>query len=49
MQCWSGRIDVKSFLEERYTEQEIGLILNHPQPKINQLLELVSKARGGAG
>ncbi|HQP31444.1 MAG TPA: hypothetical protein PLB81_08945 [Deltaproteobacteria bacterium] len=44
MQCWSGRIDVRAYLEGRYTEREIADILAPPQPKINQLLELVRKA-----
>lgn len=45
MQCWSDRIDVRAYLEDRYSEQEIAAILVPSQPKISQLLELVRKAR----
>jgi len=48
MQCWSAQIDVRAYLEGRYNEQEIEAILKPPQPKINQLLELVRKAREDA-
>jgi len=48
MQCWSARIDVRAYLEDRYSEQEIADILVPSQPKISQLLELVRKAREDA-
>jgi len=48
MQCWSSQIDVRAYLEGRYSAQEIAAILAPPPPKINQLLELVRKAKGDA-
>jgi len=48
MQCWSNRIDVRTYLESRFNDQEIDAILTPPPPKINQLIELIRKARGDA-
>ena len=48
MQCWTSQIDVRAYLEGRYSDQEIAAILAPPPPKINQLLELVRRAREDA-
>jgi len=48
MQCWSNQIDVLAYLESRFNDREIAAILSPAQPKINQLLDLVRRARGEA-
>lgn len=48
VQCWSSQIDVREYLRKRFNDQEIAAILSPGQPKINQLLDLVRRAKGQA-
>ncbi|HDP24081.1 MAG TPA: hypothetical protein ENN34_01425 [Deltaproteobacteria bacterium] len=45
LDCWFQHFDVISFVETMFTPEEIASFLSPPQPKINQLLELIEKAR----
>ena len=43
--CWQGYLDVKSYLEERYTPEEIEAILAPPKPKLASIVELIEQAK----
>ena len=43
--CWHENFDIKAYLFENYTEEEIAKILAPSQPKVASLLELIEKAR----
>ncbi|HQI01426.1 MAG TPA: hypothetical protein PLF54_06800 [Deltaproteobacteria bacterium] len=47
--CWSHEIDVRRYLEKKYTPEEIRQILSPPKPKLLQIIEIAKKAsaRGG--
>jgi hypothetical protein len=45
--CWQGRFDVVSLLQERYTPEEIGAILAPPKPKLTSIVELIERAKKG--
>jgi hypothetical protein len=47
--CWSHEIDVRSYLEKRYTPEEITQILSPPKPKLLQIIEIARKASAKNG
>ncbi|MBN2297515.1 MAG: hypothetical protein JXM72_02920 [Deltaproteobacteria bacterium] len=49
LDCWHERFDVHSYLREIYSEEEIGMIVSPPKPKLLQIIELARKARGNSG
>ncbi len=49
LDCWFENFDVKSFIEEHYEPEEIKAFLTPPKPKMASLVELIQKAKEGAG
>jgi hypothetical protein len=43
--CWHNRLDIYTFLKEHYSDEEIDLIFAPPKPKIENLLNLIEKAK----
>ena len=43
--CWQKRIDINTFINEHYSEEELNQIFRPPKPKIESLLSLVEKAK----
>jgi hypothetical protein len=43
--CWQGRMEILTFLEDHYTEEELEQIFIPPKPKIESLINLVEKAK----
>ncbi|MBN1126682.1 MAG: hypothetical protein JXA82_16885 [Sedimentisphaerales bacterium] len=43
--CWFQTIDIKTFMQTHFTEQQIQAILAPPKPKMTSLIELIQKAR----
>ena len=43
--CWSGKIDVREYIEKNYSKEEIEKALTPPQPKMTQLFELIERAK----
>jgi hypothetical protein len=45
LDCWHEIFDIQAYLHDFYSEGEIELFLAPPQPKINQILDLINQAR----
>lgn len=45
LDCWHEIFDVRAYIQGFYSEDEIDMFLAPPEPKINQILELINKAR----
>lgn len=43
--CWQGSFDVMSYLKQRYSDEQIEVILAPPKPKLVSLVELIERAR----
>jgi len=43
--CWKGRMEIQTFLEDHYTEEELEKIFIPPKPKMESLVTLVEKAK----
>jgi hypothetical protein len=43
--CWQGRIDVRKFLDEHYSPEELEKSFVPPKPKIESLVELMERAK----
>jgi len=43
--CWKGRLDIRTFLEGHYTQKELGQVFTEPKPKVESLVRLVEKAK----
>ena len=43
--CWQAQIDINMFLEDHYSEKELGQVFTPPKPKIESLMGLVEKAK----
>ena len=43
--CWQMRIDIDRFLYEHYSTEGLNRIFGPPKPKIENLLELIDKAK----
>jgi hypothetical protein len=43
--CWKEHMDIDTFLEDNYTEEELDQIFAPPKPKIESLVNLVEKAK----
>ena len=43
--CWHQNFDIKAYLYDNYTEEEIAKILAPPQPKVATLVDLIEKAK----
>ena len=46
--CWFEHFDIKSFMNQHYTEQQIRQILAPPQPKMVSLFEMIRQAQDNA-
>jgi hypothetical protein len=45
VECWQGQFDITTFLEERYSGEQIESFLASPKPKLTSIIELIEKAR----
>jgi len=43
--CWSGKLDVKSYVEGVYSREEIDRAFSPPKPKMTQLFDLIQQAK----
>ncbi len=43
--CWLGRFDVASFVQEHYTEEQIQRIHEPPKSKLASIVELIERAK----
>lgn len=43
--CWEGRLDIKRFLEQHFSEEAHNRIFAPPKPKLASLVEMMEKAR----
>jgi hypothetical protein len=43
--CWQGRMDISTFLDEHYSEDELERIFTPPKPKVESLLGLIDKVQ----
>ena len=43
--CWQGQMDIETFLDEHYSEDELNRIFAPPKPKIESLVGLMEKAK----
>ena len=43
--CWKTHIDIKTFLADHYSKEELDRIFAPPKPKIESLVELMEKAK----
>jgi len=46
--CWFETFDIKDFMQQNYTEEQIQQILSPPTPKLTSLYELIQQARKNA-
>jgi hypothetical protein len=49
LDCWHEKIDIKAYLEDILTPQQMNTITAPPQQKVMQLLDLVQKAKQRIG
>ena len=45
--CWFTKIDIQTFLQNNYTEEELSAAFSPPPSKMTTLMELVAKAKKG--
>jgi hypothetical protein len=45
LDCWFDKFDVRRFIEENYTTEEIERFLQPPKAKVQTLVELIQQAR----
>ncbi len=45
LDCWFEKFDIRSFLSEHFTQEQIDAFLTPPKPKMATLLELIEKAK----
>ena len=43
--CWQMQMDVKEFLDEHYSKEELHRIFAPPKPKIQSLVDLIERAK----
>lgn len=43
--CWQARMDIKSFLDEHFTEADLEKIFVPPKPKLESLVEMIEKVK----
>ena len=43
--CWQMEMDINEFLEDHYSKEDLDRIFAPPKPKIQNLVELIEKAR----
>ncbi len=43
--CWETRMDIKRFLGDHYSKEELDRIFDLPKPKFQTLVELIEKAK----
>ena len=49
LDCWHEIFDIQAYIHEFYSKEEIERFLAPPQPKINQILDLIKQARKRQG
>ena len=45
LDCWFNKFDVRKFMEENYTAEEIERFLQPPKPKVQTLVTLIQQAQ----
>lgn len=45
LDCWFEKFDIRSFVSEHFTAEQIEALLAPPPPKMATLLELIERAR----
>jgi hypothetical protein len=45
LDCWFENFDIRKFVEENYTEEEIKNFLQPPKPKMQTLMSLIQQAQ----
>ena len=45
LDCWFDKFDVRKFMEENYTAEEIERFLRPPKPKVQTLVTLIQQAQ----
>ena len=45
LDCWSGSINIRSYLEQHYTAEEMARFLQPPKPKMQTLMDLIWQAQ----
>ena len=43
--CWRTYMDINRFMEEHYSKEELNRIFAPPKPKIENLVNLIEKAK----
>jgi hypothetical protein len=43
--CWFETFDIKQFMREQFTDEQIKAILAPPKPKTTSLIELIQQAQ----
>ncbi|RKX79145.1 MAG: hypothetical protein DRP87_04060 [Spirochaetes bacterium] len=46
-QCWGANSRVHSYIQQKYSPEEIERALKPPTPKLTTLVELIQKAKEG--
>ena len=45
LDCWFDKFDVRKFIEENYSAEEIERFLQPPKPKVQTLMTLIQQAQ----
>jgi hypothetical protein len=45
LDCWFEKFDVRTFIEENFSSEEIGQFLSPPKPKVQTLMTLIRQAQ----
>ena len=43
--CWFGKLDIKQFIKENFTKEQIKALLAQPKTKMVSLVELIQQAQ----
>ena len=46
--CWFEKLDIKQFIEENFTKEQIQALLAPPKTKMVSLVELIQQAKNNA-
>ena len=46
LDCWFEKLDVRKFVRENFTDEEVEMFLQAPKPKMQTLMALIEKAKG---
>lgn len=45
LDCWFEKFDIRKFIQESFTAEEIESFLQAPKPKVHTLMALIEKAK----